>query len=118
MQDRQAVLDSYELYMLQKATKEMGLDQDGKPLRRVMNKEEILAALNARQKVSRGDYLRVRVRYFTAACVIGSREFVDAIFNANKSRFGPKRKRGARLMKGLADEKLYSLRDLRLNVFG
>ena len=118
LQDRQAVLDAYERYMVQHATKELGVDQDGNPFRRVMDRKEIVADLEAGKKVSRGDYLRVRVRYFTAAWAIGSREFVEAIFQANKSRFGPKRKTGARLMKGLADEKLYSLRDLRLKVFG
>jgi hypothetical protein len=40
---------------------------------------------------------------------------VNEFFETNRSRFGPQRKTGARLMGGLAkDEKLYSMRDLKV----
>lgn len=60
-------------------------------------------------------YLCCRVRYFTDGAVIGSRGFVNEVFETNRSRFGPRRKTGARLMGGFAKhEKLYSMRDLKV----
>jgi putative transposase len=63
--------------------------------------------------------LRCRIRYFTAGAVIGSREFVNEAFSSARTRFGPKRKDGARKLKGtaaLAGDALWSLRDLRKGV--
>jgi hypothetical protein len=49
---------------------------------------------------------------------LGSREFVEDLLRTFRARFGPKRKDGARRLRGLADAELFTLRDLRLNVFG
>ena len=75
----------------------------------------------ARKVVAKGGrlpastYLRCRVRYFTDGAVIGSRGFVNEVFETNRRRFGPRRKTGARLMGGSAkQEKLYSMRALKL----
>jgi putative transposase len=45
-----------------------------------------------------------RVRYFTGGAVIGSRECVELCFEAARERFGPKRKVGARRMRGAAKD--------------
>ncbi len=50
--------------------------------------------------VSMGKMLRCRVRYFTDGAVIGSRGFVDEVFHRCRNRFGPKRKSGARKLRG------------------
>jgi hypothetical protein len=50
--------------------------------------------------------------------VFGGREFVEGIFRAYRDRFGPKRKTGARRLRGLAEAGLFALRDLRKGVFG
>lgn len=66
-----------------------------------------------------GKLLRCRIRYFTDGAVIGSRSFVDEAFAKSRSRFGPKRKTGARRLKGEAtpaSPSLWSLRDLRKGV--
>jgi REP element-mobilizing transposase RayT len=66
-----------------------------------------------------GRMLRCRVRYFTDGAVIGSREFVNAAFEAARERFGPKRKDGARRMRGsggAAKGLLWSARDLRVGL--
>ncbi len=63
--------------------------------------------------------LRCRVRYFTDGAVIGSKEFVNEAFASARERFGPKRKDGARRLKGggaAANGTLWSLRDLRLGI--
>ena len=63
--------------------------------------------------------LLCRVRYFADGAVIGSREFVNEAFAGARERFGPKRKDGARKMRGngtAASGTLWSLRDLRVGV--
>jgi len=63
--------------------------------------------------------LRCRVRYFTDGLVIGSRAFVDDFFEQRRDRFGPKRKSGARKLRGngkAAANLLWSARDLQVKV--
>jgi hypothetical protein len=63
--------------------------------------------------------LRCRVRYFTDGAVIGSKEFVNEAFANARERFGPKRKDGARAMRGSgsgAKGQLWSMRDLRVRL--
>jgi REP element-mobilizing transposase RayT len=63
--------------------------------------------------------LRSRVRYFTDGAVIGSKEFVNEAFASARERFGPKRKDGARKLKGGSAPTagtLWSLRDLRKGI--
>jgi REP element-mobilizing transposase RayT len=58
--------------------------------------------------------LMKRVRYFTAGAVIGSRDCVELCFEQARERFGPKRKTGARKMRGTAKDAagiLWALRD-------
>ena len=60
--------------------------------------------------------IQCRVRYFTDGAVIGSRKFVDGVFQASRKRFGPKRKDGARKPRGALGEMagdIWSLRDLK-----
>ena len=63
--------------------------------------------------------LHCRVRYFTDGAVIGSKEFVNEAFAKARERFGPKRKTGARRLKGDSEPAsgvLWSLRDLRKGI--
>ncbi len=63
--------------------------------------------------------LHCRIRYFTAGAVIGSKEFVNEAFASARDRFGPKRKDGARKLRGdaaPARHTLWSLRDLRKGI--
>jgi hypothetical protein len=51
--------------------------------------------------------------------VIGSRAFVDGLFEQCRNRFGPKRKSGARKMRGRAGAAanlLWSARDLQVSL--
>jgi len=75
-----------------------------------------LAQLERGRNVVMRKMLRYRVRYFTDGAVIGSREFVDEVFRSARERFGPKRKTGARKLRGAgaaAAEVIWSARDLR-----
>jgi putative transposase len=65
------------------------------------------------------EMLRCRVRYFTDGAVIGSKDFVNELFYGSRERFGPKRKNGARTLRGTASAAvnlLWSMRDLRKGV--
>jgi REP element-mobilizing transposase RayT len=71
------------------------------------------------QDVALGKVIRHRVRYFSDGVIIGSRGFVNEAFTLMRERFGPKRKDGARKLRGAAtaaSEWLWSLRDLRKDV--
>lgn len=47
-----------------------------------------------------GIMLRCRARYLTDGAVIGSRAFVEEVFEESRERFGPNRKDGARKGRG------------------
>ena len=80
-------------------------------------KQRLIEAQEKRMgEIPFGRMLRCRVRYFTDGAVIGSRDFVDGVFESARHRFGPKRKDGARKMRGNASpaaEMIWSLRDLQ-----
>jgi hypothetical protein len=84
-------------------------------------REKALEVLARGGKLSQADYLRCKVRYFSDGAVIGGKAFVDEMFAAFRDRFGPKRKDGARPLRGLAGdskERLFNFRQLRTGVFG
>lgn len=65
-----------------------------------------------------GRMLRCKIRYFTAGAVVGQKEFVEDVFQKARHRFGPKRKSGARTMRGNASAArglLWAMRDLKKN---
>ncbi len=77
--------------------------------------EEVIAAGG---KLSVREILRHRVRYFCDGAVFGTVGFVNKVFERERIRFGPKRKTGARRMRGAEWGKLRVLRDLQQDVFG
>jgi hypothetical protein len=98
---------------MKKITKRKGMTKeqlDGEKRRLIEAEEKRMG------EIPFGRMLRCRVRYFTAGAVIGSREFVNEVFESSRGRFGPKRKDGARKLKGNASAAagmLWSLRDLQ-----
>jgi hypothetical protein len=62
--------------------------------------------------------VKCRVRYFTDGGVLGSRAFVDAIFQRYRDKFGSRRVDGARKLRGIAIADVFCLRVLRVEVFG
>jgi putative transposase len=49
---------------------------------------------------------------------LGSKEFVNEVFQLDRDEFGPKRKDGARPIRALAAIGLTALRDLRVRAVG
>jgi|GEM_PF-3000029 len=71
------------------------------------------AVLAEKGKLSPAELVRVRVRYFTDGVVLGSKAFVEGIFEAQREHFGHKRKQGAKRMTE-SEAPFYTLRRLRL----
>jgi putative transposase len=67
-------------------------------------------------KLALGDALRCRVRYFTDGVVLGSREYVEQVFQKHRKEFGVKRQTGARSMRWADWQGLCTMRDLRRQV--
>ena len=113
--ERNQVTLEKHLSLLYGRGEERGIGKDGRALKKGFTREKARKVVTKGGRLPASTYLRCRVRYFTDGAVVGSRGFVNEVFEANRSRFGPQRKTGARLMGGLAkDEKLYSMRDLKV----
>ncbi len=87
--------------------------QNEKVLRRGVTAESARAVLSDKGKLSAAELVRLRVRYFTDGVVLGSKEFVEGIFEAQREHFSPKRKVGSRRM-AESEEPFYTLRTLRV----
>jgi hypothetical protein len=84
-----------------------------------ISKEEAELEKKKDGEIPFGKMLRCRVRYFTDGAVIGSKEFVNEAYANARERFGPKRKDGARKLRGEASAAawmLWSFRDLRKGI--
>jgi putative transposase len=106
-------LDQYRSWLMVKAEQNEGTDAQGRPLRRGFSPEAVLEVLRAKGRVALNDYVRLRVRYFVDGLVMGSRNYVNEVFEKARHRFGPKRKDGARRMRGVQSKDLYVIRDLK-----
>lgn len=91
--------------------------QNEKVLRPGVTAESARAVLAARGKLTTAELVRLRVRYFSDGVVLGSKEFVESIFEAQREQFSPKRKQaGHRMLQSEAP--FYTLRQLRLRPVG
>lgn len=115
---RQATLEKHR-GLLYGRGEERGIGKDGRALKKGFSREQARRVVAKGGRLPASAYLRCRVRYFTDGAVLGSRGFVNEVFESSRDRFGVSRKTGARLMSGLAkDEKLYSMRQLVVDVVG
>ena len=81
---------------------------DGKGI----DSERVKEVLESRGTLSKRELLSCRVRYFRDGLAIGSKAFVEEVFETHREWFGPKREIGARKIKR-SSEPFYCLRDLR-----
>ena len=94
--------------------RQKGLDLEGRPIRQGFTPEEVRKVLAAGGSLPLHELLRCRVRYFSDGLALGSREFVETVFQRYRSRFGANRQSGARAMRYGDWGGLCTLRGLRL----
>jgi hypothetical protein len=103
-------------------SKDGAIELEAKVSRKGMKREEFEAELKRLETSSDARDLAIskavscRVRYFADGAVIGSRAFVNGVFEKSRERFGPRRRDGARkprgALEGLAGE-IWAFRDLQ-----
>ncbi len=99
---------SYRTYLFMQAGTHTG---KGRKIR----EERIEQVLEAGGKLSMAELLQCKVRYFSDGVVLGSRAFVEGVFETHRDEFGLKRKTGARKPKHGQWGELFTMRDLRLD---
>jgi hypothetical protein len=83
-----------------------------------VDRETILAELRRGGELSVGQILRLRVRHLSDGVVLGSKVFVNEVFLRHREKFGPRRKDGARRIRGLPLPDIRVLRDLQVRTLG
>ena len=91
---------------------------NGQRVKRGISKKRVEEVMAKKGKLTRWEMLRCRVRYFCDGAVLGTKDFVNGIFEHERHRFGPKRQTGARPMRHVEADGLTTLRDLRLKPVG
>lgn len=92
--------------------------QSGKRGRSGMSRTEVLKVIETGGELELSEILRCKVRYLTDGMAIGSGEFLQDVFEENRSRFGEARQTAGRNMKGSNWKGLQTLRELQSKVFG
>ena len=112
------VLAGYRVWLYGQGEVE-GVNAPGERLvRGGIDRERVRRVMEERGKLELGEYVRCRVRYFVDGAVLGSKGYVNGVFEANRGWFGSKRKDGARRLRYLEGEELFALRDLRVQPIG
>jgi putative transposase len=110
--DPQQVLREYRMALFfdgQEHLRDERLKRAGISRKRV---EKVLAEGG---RLSEGDILLCRTRYFVDGVAIGSERFINHLFTLMRESFGPGRKTGARRMRRV-ESPLCTLRDLQKDV--
>ena len=107
-----SLLEAYRLWLYGRGEEKRDME-GGAILRPGFKREEVKQIRARKGQLSLGEALHCRVRYFTQGVALGSREFVENFFSENRTRFGAKRRDGARKLRGAEFAELCSLRDLR-----
>ena len=89
-----------------------GEEQELRVVRRGVSKDAVEREQARGGKMGRFEMLRHRLRQAVDGLVWGSEEFVNAMFEARRELFGPKRRDGARRVKGTSGDWIWTMRDL------
>jgi len=82
-------------------------------------RKDVAKVLSQGGKLSVGEALRCKMRYFSDGMVFGTKDFLNDLFKETKELFGEKRKSGARPIREVGwkvNQHLYSMRALRKDV--
>jgi putative transposase len=86
--------------------------------KRTLSREEVLEVMKKGGKLEMHELLRLRVRYFTRGVVLGSREYVEAIFEKHRRKYFPKAKEVARPVPGMEGYWILRLRNWKASGYG
>ena len=103
---------AYRVHIYEQGQQRQG-DGSGVGARAGVSAEVVERVLNENGRLSRAELLRCRVRYLSDGVVLGSRDFVNGVFEQFRGNFGPKRKTGARALRFGDWGELCSARDLQ-----
>jgi len=94
--------------------------KDGQPRMRCgIDREEVRKVVEAEGKLSLGQLLMCRVRYFSDGVAIGTEAFVEKVFEKNRKWFGKRRETGARRIRHASEDvDIRTLRDLKMSPIG
>ncbi|MBK1830286.1 transposase [Verrucomicrobiaceae bacterium R5-34] len=114
--------DGEEAFAEELHSGEMPEQRKPRRVRKGFRREEVEKVLGRGGKLTLGESMRCRVRYFSDGMVFGSKAFVEGVFQGARDRFGEKRKSGARSLRGVGwqnkNPRLYSMRELRKEPLG
>jgi putative transposase len=94
---------------------ERGMKEDGSALKPGFRAEEVTQVQEVEQgRLPSVEAFNKRVRYFTDGLVVGTKDLLNSVFDAQRDYFSEKRRSGPRKMRGEEDwGALRSMRDLR-----
>ena len=120
-QDWRRTAARYRVLLYEDGQEVAGDAENGQGGRRGMPAEVVDSVVGQGGAMPVREALRHRVRYFCDGAVLGTAEFVEAVFEREQTlrrRFGEKRTSGARRMRGADWGELRVLRDLQKDVVG
>ncbi|WP_050024504.1 transposase [Verrucomicrobium sp. BvORR034] len=89
---------------------------DSQVVRKGIRREVVEQVRGQSGKLTLAETLRHRVTYFTAGVALGRRSFVDSFFDVHREQFDPRRKQGARPMRGGSFAGMFTFRAPRVGV--
>jgi putative transposase len=105
-----SVADSYRMWLFDEGRERT--DRTGAVVKRGFSEEASREVTRVHQgRLGTAELLRHRVRHFTQGLALGSREWIESLFEAHRENFGTRRKTGARRLRE-AEAPLFALRDL------
>ena len=103
-------LEAYRAFVFE-AAEERAAGTNGARGRRGARPETVAGVKAKKGKLGAAELLRCRVRHFADGAALGSKKFVEAVFQQERHRFGLHRKTGARTISGM--DGMCALRDLK-----
>jgi len=103
----------YRLFLFEAGVEIKTDAQTGSPGRRGFDAARVESEFDRRGRLPWTAALRCRVRHFSEGAAMGSEGYLERIFGAFPERFGPKRKSGARKLRGIDAGETRCLRDLQ-----
>jgi putative transposase len=111
------VMAQYRTYLFESG-KSVEAGAHGEKRREGFSAEQIQETLAAGGEIKLSEAIHCRIRYFNDGMILGSRAFVNGVFESHRAWFGKKRKTGARRMRGIQAPGLFVALALEVRLYG